>query len=29
MDIEKWIGKKLEDLSYDLVDNVEEGLFFR
>lgn len=29
MDIEKWIGKKLEDLSYDLVDNVEEGSFFR
>lgn len=29
MDIEKRIGKKLEDLSYDLVDNVEEGLFFR
>lgn len=29
MDIEKWIGKKLEDLSYDLVDNVEEGFFFR
>lgn len=29
MDIEKRIGKKLEDLSYDLVDNVEEGSFFR